>query len=79
MRTSARTAALGYLGNHVTVDTSMARLGTRAGRIHLRAGDVGKEAIVRVVDSTGRVVRVLAGGGVTGSNTVAWDGKDMQR
>jgi flagellar basal-body rod modification protein FlgD len=77
MQTSTRTAALGYLGNHVTVDTGMAQLGDEGGaQFTYQLPSSAKQAVVRVADSDGRVVRILDGGRLAGSNTVAWDGKD---
>ena len=58
MQIGARTASLGYLGNHVTVDTSLAPLGSTGGaQFSYELPSSAKQALVRVLDASGKVVR----------------------
>ncbi|MDR3449341.1 MAG: FlgD immunoglobulin-like domain containing protein [Alphaproteobacteria bacterium] len=77
---SANTLATGinYIGNYVEAadSTNVFPLQTSASEFGYTLASTASQAIVNISDSSGNVVAQLSGGTASGTNYVAWDGKD---
>jgi flagellar basal-body rod modification protein FlgD len=78
-KTGQTTAALGYLGHKITaLGNSLPLDGSSGGNIqYTLAGNAG-QVTVSIVNTAGQTVTQVPGTATSGSNTLAFDGKDAQ-
>ncbi|MGD9510003.1 MAG: flagellar hook assembly protein FlgD [Geminicoccaceae bacterium] len=77
IQASGTTSALSMLGRDAVVGTDRVGLGTTGdATIRYRLPEPATHVTATVVDTSGRIVRTLAGTTAAGENTLTWDGLD---
>jgi flagellar basal-body rod modification protein FlgD len=76
-KVTAGATAVAYLGKEATSNSSSANLPTNGtAKWTYELGGAAKSTSLRVLDSSGRVIRTIDGETTTGKKTFTWDGKD---